>query len=83
MFDIPDRGAYFKLPLTHLHSLLYTPLDPSFLKMDAEKTALMVDWVIDNIYSDIDLDEAPYYELLKLALDTYKFTMGGEKAIKN
>ena len=25
MFDIPDRGAYFKLPLTHLHSLLYTP----------------------------------------------------------
>ena len=30
MFDIPDRGAYFKLPLTHLHSLLYTPFKIEF-----------------------------------------------------
>ena len=31
VFDIPDRGAYFKLPLTHLHSLLYTPGEVVFI----------------------------------------------------
>ena len=51
---------------------------------DGVKTAGMVDWILDNIYSDVkDLDERPYHELVKMAGDTYKLSYGGTEAIKN
>lgn len=48
-----------------------------FNPMDAERNTLeMFDWILDNVYSDIDLDDYPSGDCLRLAADTFKLAMG-------
>ena len=52
--------------------------------VDGEKTTGMIEWILDNIYSDIkDLDDRPYHELVQLAGKTFRLSYGGPDAIKN
>ena len=53
--------------------------DPAMLADDAniaQTSAEMVEWILDNIYSEVDFDDTPYPECLKLAAETYKITFG-------
>jgi len=42
----------------------------------AGQTLKMFDWILDNIYSDVDLDDYPNGECMRLAADTFKLAMG-------
>lgn len=43
----------------------------------------MVDWILDNVYGDVQLDDLPYGELVQLALKTYNKAYGGGEEVKN
>lgn len=43
----------------------------------------MVDWILDNVYGDVQLDDLPYGELVQLALKTYNRAYGGGEEVKN
>jgi len=58
-------------------------LDPAFVVLDAKKTAELIDWVLDNVYPDINFAGIPYYKGNILAMDTYRFTMNGPEEVKN
>lgn len=58
-------------------------LDPAFATLDAEKSANLIDWILDNIYKDVDFTGIPYYKVSALAYDTYRRAMGGPEEIKN
>ena len=58
-------------------------LDPAFTTLDTAKTAELIDWIVDKIYPDVDLDSMPYYKVNILAMATYRQAMGGPEEIKN
>lgn len=43
----------------------------------------MVDWILDNVYGDVPLDDLPYGELVQLALKTYNKAYGSWEEVKN
>lgn len=43
----------------------------------------MVDWILDNVYGDVPLDDLPYGELVQLALKTYNKSYGSWEEVKN
>ncbi len=43
----------------------------------------MVDWILDNVYGDVQLDDLPYGELVQLALKTYNKAYGSWEEVKN
>ncbi|WP_289088208.1 hypothetical protein [uncultured Veillonella sp.] len=43
----------------------------------------MVDWILDNVYGDVPLDDLPYGELVQLALTTYNKAYGAAEEVKN
>lgn len=62
-------------------------LDPALTKFPGESeedddrerlllTEDMIDWMLENVYSDFNFDDVPNQECMKLALDTYTFAMG-------
>jgi hypothetical protein len=62
-------------------------LDPALIKCPGESeeddarerfllTEDMIDWILENVYSDYDFDDVPNQECMKLALDTYTLAMG-------
>ena len=57
--------------------------DPVFGAVNGEKNANMVEWILDNVYKDCDLDEHPYHELVVLEAGTLRLSMGGPAAIRN
>lgn len=44
----------------------------------AQQTAAMVDWILDNIYSDYDFGGTAYPDCVELAGQTYRLTMGAK-----
>ena len=53
----------------------FNPLDVD--SADQAGTTLdMFDWILDNIYADVDLDDYPNGECMRLAADTFKLAMG-------
>lgn len=67
-----------------IKALRKASLDPALQdKVDNKFSMNMVDWILDNVYADVDTDEMPYHAGLKLAMDTYKVAMGGSAAVKN
>ena len=67
-----------------MKALRKAELDPSFTKMDNQKTAELVDFILDTVYAGVEeIETAPYFRLLELAMDTYKLSMGGAEAVKN
>ncbi len=51
----------------------------------AEKNDMveLCEWILDNVYADVNTDDIPYDEALDLATATYKRTYGKEEASKN
>jgi hypothetical protein len=55
-------------------------LDPALFggKKDPEKNAELVDWMIDNIYPELNgAEDMEYNKLVKLATDTYTYAYRG------
>ena len=67
----------------HIKALRAAGLDPAFVEINAQVTADLVDWIIDNIYPDLNLDDMPYYEVMQLAMNTYTRAVKGPEVIKN
>lgn len=50
----------------------------------AQRTAEMIDWILDNIYAEYDFSGTPYPDCMELANQTYRLTMGAKPAeLKN
>lgn len=63
--------------------------DPSFIGDEATNQKLaqismeMVDWVLENVYDDVNFDEWLNPDCIKLARATYQMSIGDEVEIKN
>lgn len=42
----------------------------------AGQTLKMFDWILDNVYADVDLDDYPNGDCMRLATDTFLLAMG-------
>ncbi len=66
-----------------IKSLRKAGVDPSFVNMDSKNTAEFVDFILDNIYPDVDFKGVPFYKLSKLAFSTYRRAWSGPEEVKN
>ena len=60
-------------------------LHPDYVKEDERKAKFedMTDWIIDNVYADIDFTGVAQIDCLSLAADTYRKTYGRDEETKN
>lgn len=74
-----------QLKRSHIKALRAAELDPMTLGDAATltKNAEMVEWILDNVYGDLDLENINYSDLVKLATDTYRRAYGGGEETKN
>lgn len=53
------------------------------LKENPEKLEEFTDYILDNVYPNVDFDTASQKECIKLAADTLVQTYGDEEEVKN
>lgn len=63
-------------------------LDPALMSKEdaatiAARSADMIEWILDNVYSDFNFDDISYSDCWALATETYRRTMGLDSEIKN
>lgn len=80
---VDDGIAIRDMDRKQVKALREAGLDPAFVEMNGQKTADLIDWIIDHIYPDVELDGVPYYKITQLAMDTYRRAMSGPEAVKN
>lgn len=72
---MPAVRAMTRRQMKQMKAAGFNPLEVDN-EEQAGKTLDMFDWILDNIYSDYDLDEYPNGECMRLAADTFKLAMG-------
>ena len=77
-------------PLTRaeMKELRKQGLDPAILEISsrtvaAQKTAELVDWILETVYPDLNFDALPYPQTVAIAMSVYKATYGTEEEEKN
>ena len=78
--EIETKIAVRDMDRNQIKALRKAGLDPAFVAMTAKTTAELIDWMLDNIYSDIDFAGVPYYRVTTLAMDTYQRAITGPEA---
>ncbi len=73
--SMPAVRAMTRRQMKQMKEAGFNPLEVDN-EEQAEKTLDMFDWILDNVYSDYDLDEYPNGGCMRLAADTFRLAMG-------